>query len=125
MKHLDKVAEFHKAFSHPIEPKPILPDMKRQLLRVELIREELAELELAIQEENLVEVADALGDLEYVVLGSVLEFGLKSKFNEIFTEIHNSNMSKLENGFPMYANNGKIMKGKDYFRPDLADIIGV
>ena len=123
MKQLNDVAEFHKAFNHPVEPKPIIPDIKRMLLRVELIQEELNEFALAIQEENLVEVADALGDLQYVVLGSVLEFGLGEKFPSIFAEIHASNMSKLDNGFPLYANNGKVMKGSMSFKPDIKSIL--
>ena len=123
MKQLFQVAEFHENFNHPVELKPTLPDMKRQLLRARLIREELEEMELAIQDEDLIEVVDGIIDLLYVVLGSALEFGISEKLSELFNEVHASNMSKLENGFPIYANDGKIMKGKDFVKPDLKRIL--
>ena len=91
---LQLVAEFHKTFKHPILPFPAIPDEKRCKLRVELLAEELRELEEAIQDNDIVAVADALCDLQYVLSGAVLEFGLGDKFNNLFDEVQRSNMSK-------------------------------
>jgi predicted HAD superfamily Cof-like phosphohydrolase len=88
------VAEFHHTFKHPILPSPAIPDEKRCKLRVELIAEELKELEEAIQEKDIVAVADALCDIQYVLSGAVLEFGLGNKFKALFEEVQRSNMSK-------------------------------
>ncbi|MBP3942520.1 nucleoside triphosphate pyrophosphohydrolase family protein [Sphingobacteriaceae bacterium WQ 2009] len=93
-KTLTSVAEFHKTFQHPILESPAIPDAKRCELRVSLIAEELKELEEAIQQKDLVEIADALCDIQYVLAGAVLEFGLKDKFNDLFEEVQRSNMSK-------------------------------
>ncbi len=91
---LNQVAEFHRTFHHPIEAKPIIPAEKRCKLRVELISEELKELEHAIADKDIVEIADALCDIQYVLSGAVLEFGLGEKFRELFDEVQRSNMSK-------------------------------
>lgn len=91
---LDLVAEFHHTFKHPVLPAPTIPDEKRCKLRVELLAEELKELEQAIGEKDLVGVADALCDLQYVLSGAVLEFGLGEKFRSLFEEVQRSNMSK-------------------------------
>lgn len=91
---LNQVAEFHKTFKHPILDQPTIPDEKRCALRVELISEELKELAEAIKANDLVEVADALCDIQYVLSGAVLEFGLGKKFVELFNEVQRSNMSK-------------------------------
>ena len=93
-KALTCVAEFHKTFDHPIEEKPIIPSSARCELRLSLLAEELKELEQAIKDEDIVEVADALCDLQYVLAGAVLEFGLGEKFNALFEEVQRSNMSK-------------------------------
>ncbi len=93
-KTLTSVAEFHKTFQHPILEHPTIPTEKRCELRVSLIAEELKELEEAIQNKDLVEIADALCDIQYVLSGAVLEFGLKNKFNALFEEVQRSNMSK-------------------------------
>lgn len=93
-KSLTSVAEFHKTFKHPILAEPTIPDAKRCQLRVSLIAEELKELEEAIANKDLVEVADALCDIQYVLSGAVLEFGLGEKFNALFEEVQRSNMSK-------------------------------
>lgn len=93
-KTLTSVAEFHKTFQHPILDKPTIPAAERCQLRVSLIAEELKELEEAIQAKDLVEIADALCDIQYVLSGAVLEFGMKDKFNELFEEVQRSNMSK-------------------------------
>lgn len=93
-KSLTSVAEFHKTFKHPILPEPQVPDAKRCDLRVSLIAEELKELEEGIQNGDIVEIADALCDIQYVLAGAVLEFGLAEKFKELFDEVQRSNMSK-------------------------------
>ena len=89
-----QVAEFHKTFQHPILDNPTIPDEKRCALRVSLIAEELKELEEAIKDKDIVEVADALCDIQYVLSGAVLEFGLGEKFKALFDEVQRSNMSK-------------------------------
>ncbi|MEP2772127.1 MAG: nucleoside triphosphate pyrophosphohydrolase family protein [Fulvivirga sp.] len=94
---LQQVAEFHKTFKHPILEQPGIPEAKRCALRVSLIAEELKELEEAIADNDLVEVADALCDIQYVLSGAVLEFGLGDKFKALFDEVQRSNMSKACN----------------------------
>ena len=91
---LNQVAEFHKTFHHPIEPDPLIPAPRRCELRVSLISEELKELEEAIRNNDIVEVADALCDIQYVLSGAILEFGLGEKFKALFDEVQRSNMSK-------------------------------
>ena len=91
---LNSVAEFHRTFGHPILEKPGIPDAKRCELRWDLLSEELAELGVAITQKDLVGVADALCDLQYVLSGAVLEFGLGELFNKLFNEVQRSNMSK-------------------------------
>jgi len=91
---LNKVAEFHRTFKHPILPNPVLPPIERCKLRVSLLAEELKELEDAIKDNDIKEVADAFCDLQYVLAGAILEFGLGEKFGELFAEVHRSNMSK-------------------------------
>lgn len=91
---LNDVAEFHRTFHHPIEPEPVIPAPERCRLRVTLLQEELDELSGAIASGDLVEVADALCDLQYVLAGAVLEFGLGDRFKALFDEVQRSNMSK-------------------------------
>ena len=91
---LEAVAAFHNTFQHPVLDAPTLPSAQRAALRVSLLAEELKELEQAIADGDLVEVADALCDLQYVLSGAVHEFGLGSRFAELFNEVQRSNMSK-------------------------------
>jgi predicted HAD superfamily Cof-like phosphohydrolase len=93
-KALSNVAKFHQLFNHPILSSPKIPAAKRCALRVELLQEELNELQQAIIDKDMVEVADALCDLQYVLAGAVLEFGLQDQFAELFDEVQRSNMSK-------------------------------
>lgn len=93
-KSLTSVAEFHKTFQHPILDNAQIPSESRCNLRVSLIAEELKELEEAIAAKDIVEIADALCDIQYVLSGAVLEFGLGEKFNTLFEEVQRSNMSK-------------------------------
>ena len=88
------VADFHETFKHPILPAPAIPSEDRCNLRVALIAEELKELETAIRDKDIVEVADALCDIQYVLSGAILEFGLAGKFKALFEEVQRSNMSK-------------------------------
>ncbi len=91
---LNLVADFHKTFKHPILEEPTIPSEARCKLRVALIAEELKELEEAIKDKNITEVADALCDIQYVLSGAILEFGLGKKFKPLFEEVQRSNMSK-------------------------------
>lgn len=91
---LNQVAEFHRTFRHPILTRPQIPGEDRCKLRVSLIAEELKELQEAIEDNDMVEIADALCDIQYVLSGAVLEFGLGEKFRELFDEVQRSNMSK-------------------------------
>lgn len=94
---LNQVAEFHRTFKHPVLDVPMIPSEDRCRLRVALLAEELKELEVAILQNDLVEIADALCDLQYVLSGAVLEFGLGEKFRDLFDEVQRSNMSKACN----------------------------
>ena len=93
-KSLNQVAEFHTTFKHPILDTPKIPSKQRAGLRISLLAEELKELEEAVNADDLIEVADALCDLQYVLAGAILEFGLGDKFKNLFDEVHRSNMSK-------------------------------
>lgn len=92
--YLEMVAEFHKTFKAPILDTPQIPSLDRCKLRISLLQEELNELQEAIDNNDLVEVADAFVDIQYVLSGAILEFGLGDKFNELFNEVQRSNMSK-------------------------------
>jgi len=94
---LNHVAEFHKIFQHPVLERPQIPSEQRCRLRVNLIAEELDELEDAIKDTDMVEIADALCDIQYVLAGAIHEFGLGTKFSELFDEVQRSNMSKACN----------------------------
>ncbi|PCH70450.1 MAG: hypothetical protein COC06_04860 [Bacteroidales bacterium] len=121
---LEKVNEFHEAFGVNVEKEPIIPAKERCELRQNIIQEEVDELKLAWESGNLVEVADALADIHYVIMGTVLEFGLQDKYPEIFSEVHRSNMSKLdENGKPVYREDGKVIKSGLYSKPQINKIL--
>lgn len=94
---LNQVAQFHKTFNHPVLDEPQIPSENRCELRVSLLQEELNEFAQAIKDKNIVEIADALCDIQYVLSGAVLEFGLGDKFAELFNEVQRSNMSKACN----------------------------
>ena len=118
----EKVENFMRAFGQEIKPAPELADFNTAELRVELISEELDELCTAIDNDDIVEIADALTDLLYVVYGAGHAYGID--LDECFNEVHDSNMSKLgKDGKPIYREDGKVLKGPDYFAPNLADII--
>lgn len=119
---LEAVAAFHDAFGveNNFAPTTAIPSDQKQL-RHDLMQEENKEYFEAVQNDDLVEVADALGDQLYILCGTILKHGLQDKIGAIFEEIHRSNMSKLgEDGKPIYREDGKVLKGPTYFRPDIA-----
>ena len=117
------VGDFMEAFGQKVELEPTWPDFNTRELRLELIAEELDELSDAVADRDMIQIADALTDLLYVIYGAGHAFGID--LDECFQEVHASNMSKLgENGRPIYREDGKVMKGPGYFEPDLEGILG-
>ena len=111
-----------QTFGQEVKSKPSLSSEKINSLRLSLIQEELDELKKAIQDKDIVEVADALTDILYVTYGAGHAFGID--LDQCFNEVQNSNMSKLgDDGKPIYNQNGKVMKGPNYFKPDLSKYI--
>lgn len=118
------VHHFHETFKIGNANEPTLIDERDYTLRYNLIREENDEYLEACKNGDLVEIADALGDQLYILFGTILKHGLQHKIEEVFDEIQRSNMSKLdENGQPIYREDGKILKSKLYFKPNIRDII--
>ena len=118
MTNFESVKKFMETFGQEIKEKAIFPDNKITLLRYNLIKEELEELKEAIKNKDLKEVADALTDILYVTYGAGHAFGIN--LDECFKEVQKSNMSKLgHNGKPIYNKEGKVMKGPNYFKPNL------
>ena len=117
------VGDFMEAFGQDVQLEPTWPDFNTRELRLELIAEELDELSDAVADRDMIQIADALTDLLYVVYGAGHAFGLD--LDECFQEVHASNMSKLgPNGKPIHREDGKVMKGPGYFEPDLEGILG-
>ena len=124
-KELESVKLFHKKFNidYLNEPKANIPDEIKEL-RFKLMEEENLEYLKATKEKDIVEIADALGDMLYILCGTIISHGLQNKIEEIFQEIQNSNMSKLgDNGKPIYRDDGKVLKGPNYFKPDIRKIL--
>ena len=122
MSNFSKVGTFMKTFGQEVKTKPSLSTEKINKLRVDLIKEELEELTEAVNNKDLLEVADALTDILYVTYGAGHAFGID--LDKCFDEVQNSNMSKLdENGKPIYNESGKVMKGPNYFKPDLSKFV--
>ena len=122
MTNFEKVSKFMKTFGQEVKTKPSLSNDKINNLRLSLIKEELDELTNAIKKKDLVEVADALTDILYVTYGAGHAFGIN--LDRCFDEVQRSNMSKLgEDNKPIYNENGKVMKGPNYFKPDLSRFI--
>ncbi len=119
------VAEFHKAFGLGMNESPTVNlGIKKNLLRYELMREENEEYLEAANNNDLIEVADALGDMLYILCGTIIEHGMQHKIEEVFNEIQRSNMSKLgADGKPIYREDGKVLKGPNYFKPNIKSII--
>ena len=122
MTNFDKVGTFMKTFGQEVKTKPSFSTDKINKLRLDLIKEELTELTEAMNNKDLLEVADALTDILYVTYGAGHAFGIN--LDKCFEEVQNSNMSKLdENGKPIYNEHGKVMKGPNYFKPDLSKFL--
>ncbi len=122
MTNFNKVGIFMKTFGQEVKTKPSFSSDKINKLRLDLIKEELTELTEAMNNKDLLEVADALTDILYVTYGAGHAFGIN--LDKCFEEIQSSNMSKLdENGKPIYNEHGKVMKGPNYFKPNLKKII--
>jgi predicted HAD superfamily Cof-like phosphohydrolase len=124
-KQINAVKEFHTAFriGHSESPIADLGESKKEL-RYNLMKEENEEYFEAVKNNDLVEIADALGDMMYILCGTIIEHGLQHKIEEVFDEIQRSNMSKLgEDGNPIYREDGKVMKGPNYFKPDFSKIL--
>ena len=122
MSNFSKVGVFMKTFGQEVKDKPSFSTDKINKLRLDLIKEELNELTEAMSNKDLLEVADALTDILYVTYGAGHAFGIN--LDKCFEEVQNSNMSKLDdNGKPIYNEHGKVMKGPNYFKPDLTKFI--
>ena len=122
MSNFSKVGIFMKTFGQDVKNKPSFSTDKINKLRLDLIKEELSELTDAMNNKDLLEVADALTDILYVTYGAGHAFGID--LDKCFDEVQNSNMSKLDkNGKPIYNEHGKVMKGPNYFKPDLSKFV--
>ena len=122
MNNFEKVKKFMQTFGQEVKTSPSFPSDKIIKLRYDLINEELKEFKTALDTKNLVEVADALTDILYVTYGAGHAFGIN--LDDCFEEVQSSNMSKLDNdGRPIYNDKGKVMKGPNYFKPDLNKFI--
>ena len=124
MSNFNKVKTFMETFGQEVKTKPSFSINKINSLRYELIREELEELKVAMESKDLLEVADALTDILYVTYGAGHAFGID--LDKCFEEVQSSNMSKLdENGKPIYDKSGKVMKGVNYYKPNLKKVLSL
>lgn len=122
MTQLSKVKQFHETYGANISESPKLPGHTERSLRINLLSEEFQEYLDGEQNNDLVEISDALGDMLYIIYGTCVSYGIP--INEIFDEIHASNMSKLgEDGKPIYREDGKVLKGPNYFKPNISKIL--
>jgi predicted HAD superfamily Cof-like phosphohydrolase len=122
MSNFNKVIQFMTSFGQEVKDRPELADHKTAMLRLKLILEEYEELEDAVTEGHIVGIADALTDILYVTYGAGAAYGID--LDKCFEEVHNSNMSKLgEDGKPIYREDGKVMKGPNYWEPDLLKVL--
>lgn len=124
-KQIKAVEEFHTAFELGMNHKPVANiTERRNTLRFELMKEENEEYLEAAQNNDLIEVADALGDMLYILCGTIIEHGMQDVIEDVFDEIQRSNMSKLgANGAPIYRADGKVLKGPNYFKPNFEHIL--
>ena len=124
MSNFNKVKTFMNTYGQEVKNSPEFPESKIVQLRIDLIQEELNELKEAINNNDIIEVADALTDILYVTYGAGHSFGVD--LDSCFNEVQNSNMSKLgDDGKPIYNESGKVMKGPNYFKPNIKKIIGL
>ena len=123
-KDVKKVEDLHKKFTLPVRENPSLIPKNEFEFRYQLIKEEMEEYHFACENQDLPAVADALGDMLYALYGTVVHHGLQDKIQDIFDEIHASNMSKLDdNGNPILREDGKIIKSSNYFKPKISSIL--
>ncbi len=122
---IQAVTEFHEAFGLGLHNSPTVNiGEDRKLLRFNLMKEENEEYLEAVNNNDLVETADALGDMLYILCGTIIEHGMQYKIDEVFNEIQRSNMSKLgQDGKPIYREDGKVMKGPNYFKPNIKEVL--
>ncbi len=121
---INQVKDFHEKFSIPASDYPDYISPERQKLRIDILQEEVNELEKAMSEMNMVEIADGVVDCIYILFGTAVEYGFHNKLKAMFHEVHRSNMSKLgEDGKPIYREDGKVLKGPGYSPPDLGSIL--
>ena len=124
-KELESVAKFHNSFGIDSQEFPTVKIPEETVnLRYNLMKEENEEYFEAAKNKDMIEVADALGDMLYILCGTILSHGMQYKISEVFEEIQRSNMSKLgADGEPIYRNDGKVLKGPNYFKPDIKSIL--
>jgi predicted HAD superfamily Cof-like phosphohydrolase len=123
-KQVEQVKEFYKKFRVPFPDSLKFITVERAAMRNNILSEEVNELLNATLNNNLVEVADAITDCMYILIGTAIEYGIADKLPQLFDEVHKSNMSKLdENGNPIYREDGKVMKSNNYKSPNISDII--
>jgi len=123
MNTLEMVRDWHNRFQVPVLDKPALPEGRREM-RLDILEEEVRELREAVEAGDMTEVLDALCDIQYVLDGTFLEFGLHPLKAPAFAEVHASNLSKLdERGQPILREDGKVLKGPNFFRPDLERVL--
>ncbi len=122
---IEQVAQFHDAFSIPNAQEPTEQLTAKEIqLRFDLLKEENEEYMEACKNGDLVEIADALGDMLYILCGTILRHGLQHQIVDVFMEIQRSNMSKLgADGLPIYREDGKVLKGENYFKPNISNIL--
>ncbi|MFZ0489955.1 MAG: nucleoside triphosphate pyrophosphohydrolase family protein [Salegentibacter sp.] len=125
-KRIEAVEKFHRAFGLGVRKTPVADlGEAKNLLRYNLMKEENEEYLQAANNNDLPEVADALGDMLYILCGTIIEHGMQHKIEEVFEEIQSSNMSKLgADGKAIYREDGKVLKGPNYFKPDIGKILG-
>lgn len=122
--HSAQLREFHETFGHPAPDEPTLIDDEQSEFRWNLFWEEYEEYLYAEQQGDIIEIADALGDMAYILFGTATVHGID--LSTVFDEIHQSNMSKLgEDGLPIYREDGKVLKGPNYFKPDIKKVLNV
>ena len=121
---IEKVAHFHEVFRIGNNIKPTSISQSEFELRFNLLKEENEEYLEACKNQDIVEIADALGDILYITFGTIMRHGLQNKIQEVFDEIQRSNMSKLDDeGLPIFREDGKILKSKNYFKPNIKAIL--
>ena len=120
---IELVKQFNKSFDIITNKSPEVLQEEDWTLKVNLMKEELSEYIEACENQDIVAITDAIIDMQYILSGIVIAHGIHNKFDKLFQEVHDSNMSKLENGKALRRNDGKVLKGKNYFKPELQKIL--